>query len=259
VEQLQLRINLAKIKTAKRYVELLKSKFGNDLISAFIFGSVARGEDTSISDIDLTAVLRTPPAASQLRKIGKTGRFSETIGRGKFRKISCVTVSQDRFLELVRKRAPREGVNPLREAIILRDSGFIGGLKREVELGIISLKDDAFRDYLRYGDIRRSCLVESAWEHNKRDAHSDAAKAATHYLRAYFLHKERDMILSTKMLRKRIKTENRAISMLYENILEGDYDKDFVDAIREWVSGSISRSSQVIPPSRKSPDPVSSA
>jgi transposase len=58
-------------------------------------------------------------------------------------------------------------------------------------------------------------------EHNKRDARSDALKAATHYLHAYFLH--------------------------------------FVDAIREWVIRSISRSSQVIAPSRKSPDPTSSA
>ncbi|MCX9083772.1 MAG: nucleotidyltransferase domain-containing protein [Candidatus Methanoperedens sp.] len=57
-----MRIKPAKIKTAKRYVELLKSTFGDELISSFVFGSVARGEDTSISDIDLKAVLRTPPA-----------------------------------------------------------------------------------------------------------------------------------------------------------------------------------------------------
>ena len=253
-----MRINPTKIKTAKRYVELLKSTFEDELVSAFVFGSVARGEDTNISDIDLTAVLRRPPAASQLRKIGKTGRFGETIGRGEFRKISCVTVSQELFLELISKRAPREGVNPLREAIILHDSGFISGLKKEVELGIISLKDDAFRDYLRYGDIRRSCLVESAWEHNKRDARSDAAKAATHYLRAYFLYKNNEMILSIKMLRKRIKSENRAIAMLYEKITEGDYDKDFVDAIREWVVRSIFRSSKIVQSSRKSTDTVSS-
>ncbi|MFA4956316.1 MAG: nucleotidyltransferase domain-containing protein [Candidatus Methanoperedens sp.] len=253
-----MRINPAKIKTAKRYVELLKTTFESDLVSAFVFGSVTRGEDTSMSDIDLTAVLRTSPAASQLRKIGKTGRFGETIGRGEFRKISCVTVSHDLFLELISKRAPREGVNPLREAIILHDSGFISGLKKEVELGIISLKDDAFRDYLRYGDIRRSCLVESAWEHNKRDARSDAAKAATHYLRAYFLYKNNEMILSIKMLRKRIKSENRAIAMLYDKITEGDYDKDFVDAIREWVVRSIFRSSKIVQSSRKSTDTVSS-
>jgi hypothetical protein len=48
------------------------------------------------------------------------------------------------------------------------------------------------------------------------------------------------MILSIKMLRKRIKIENRAIAMLYEKILEGDYDGDFVDAIRGWVTGRIS-------------------
>jgi predicted nucleotidyltransferase len=61
--------------------------FGYDLVCAFVFGSVARGEDTSLSDIDLTAVPRMPPASSQLRKIGKTGRFGEIIGRGEFRKI----------------------------------------------------------------------------------------------------------------------------------------------------------------------------
>lgn len=92
-----MRINPAKIKIAKRYMELLKSMFGSDLVCTFVFGSVARGEDTSISDIDLTAVLRKPPNASQLRKIGKTGRFGETVGRGEFSKVSCVTVSRDRF------------------------------------------------------------------------------------------------------------------------------------------------------------------
>lgn len=143
-----MRINPARIRTAKRYVELLKTTFGSDLISAFVFGSVARGEDTNNSDIDLTAVLKASPAPTHLRKIGKTGCFGEIIGRGEFWKISCVTVTMDQFLLLVRKRAPREGVNPLREALILHDSGFIRDLKKEIELGIISLKDDAYRDYL---------------------------------------------------------------------------------------------------------------
>jgi DNA-binding phage protein len=86
-------------------------------------------------------------------------------------------------------------------------------------------------------------LLIAQGEHNKRDARSDAAKAATHYMRAYFLHKDHEMILSIKILHKRIKTENRAIAMLYETILEGDYDIDFVNAIRNWVAGSISLSS----------------
>ena len=173
---------------AKRYAELLKSVFDDNFVSIFLFGSVARGEDTAVSDIDLMAILKKLPTIHQIRKLGKIGRFNEIRGRGEFRKISCVVVSQGRFLGFVKKRAPREAVNPLREAVVLYDTGFISGLKKELETGAISLKKDAYRDYLRYGDIRRSCLVESAWKRNKRDARSDAAKAATHYLRAYFLY-----------------------------------------------------------------------
>ncbi len=142
-------------------------------------------------------------------------------------------------MEFIEERAPREAINPLREAVVLYDTGFITGLKEEVESGAISLNDDAFQDYLRYGDIRRSCLIESAGKRNKRDARSDAVKAATHYLRAYFLHEYNEMILSVKMLRKRVEGENCAVAVLYEKILEGDYDRDFVDAVREWVVGRI--------------------
>ncbi len=116
-----------------------------------------------------------------------------------------MAVSQDRFLELAREGAPREAVNPLREAVVLYDKDFISGLKKELETGAISLKKDAYRDYLR----------------------------------AYFLYEYNEMILSVKMLRKRIEGENRAVAVLYEKILEGDYDRDFVDAVREWVGGRI--------------------
>ncbi len=223
----------------KQYVELLRSVFDDNLVSIFLFGSVARGEDTAVSDIDMMAILKKLPAIRQVSKLGEIGRFDEIRGHGEFQIISCVAVTQSRFLELVKKRAPREAVNPLREAVVLYDAGFISGLKKKVESGAISLKKNAYLDYLRYGDIRRSCLVESAGKRNKRDARSDAAKAATHYLRAYFLYKYGEMILSVKMLRKRIEGENRAVAVLYEKILEGDYDKDFVDAVREWVVGRI--------------------
>src|SRR3989337_3165548 len=142
-------MNTTKIKIAGRYAELLISVFENNLISAFLFGSVARGEDTELSDVDLMAVLRKPPAVHQLRMIGKPGRFHEIHGEGEFEIISCVLIPQDRFLRLIRMSAPREAVNPLREAVVLYDTGFVRGLKKEVELDIISLKDVAWGDYMR--------------------------------------------------------------------------------------------------------------
>ncbi len=234
-----LRINNARMNLAGRYAGLLKSVFNDTLVSVFLFGSVGRGEDTVTSDVDLMVILKKPPTIRQVGKLGKTGRFNEIRGRGEFHDISCAVVSQDSFLKLAREGAPREAVNPLREAVVLYDTDFVSELMKELRTGTISLKKDAYRDYLRYGDIRRSCLDESEGNRNKRDARSDASKAATHYLRAYFLYKYDEMILSVKELRKRMKGENRAMAMLYEKIMEGDYDMDFVDAIREWVVGRI--------------------
>lgn len=234
-----LRTNPPKINLAKQYVSILTSVFDDDIVSAFLFGSVARGDDTKQSDIDLMVILKKPPAFGQIRKLGEIGRFGEIRGKGKFEKISCVLVSKARFLGFIREKAPREAVNPLREALILYDSGFISRLKGKIETDAISLKKDAYRDYLRYGNIRRSCLIDSTKEKNKRDAHSDAAKAASHYLRAYFLHKYNEMILSKEILRTRIKDENSAISMLYETITNGDYSIYLVDKIREWSIENI--------------------
>ena len=56
---------------------------------------------------------------------------------------------------------PREGVNPLTEVLVLYDAGLMKGLKERLEKGSISLREDVYWDYLRYGDIRRSYLCES--------------------------------------------------------------------------------------------------
>lgn len=228
-----------KINLAKQHVDLLKSVFKDNLVSAFLFGSVVRGEDTKFSDIDLMAILKKPPTINQLKKLGKPGRFDEIRGVEGFQEISCIAIAQDRFLELLRKGAPREAINPLREAVVLYDTGFISGLKKDIEAGVISLKKDAYLDYLRYGDIRRSCLMESIIEKNTRNARSDAAASASHYLRAYFLHKYNEMIFSKELLKTRIKEENREIATRYERIIERDYDNESVDAIREWVTENI--------------------
>ena len=48
-----------------------------------------------------------------------------------------------------------------KQALVLYDTGLMKGLKERLEKGSISLREDVYWDYLRYGDIRRSYLCES--------------------------------------------------------------------------------------------------
>jgi hypothetical protein len=117
------------------------------------------------------------------------------------------------------------------------------GLKEQLRNGSISLREDAYRDYLRYGDIRRSYLCESIECGNFRDARSDAAASATHYLRAYFLYEYGEMIISKMVLVERIHGECPRIAGVYDGVLKGDFDGDAVmdtlEEIRDWVTGCI--------------------
>lgn len=138
---------------------------------------------------------------------------------------------------------PREGINPLTEALVLYDTGLMKGLKEQLRNGSISLREDAYWDYLRYGDIRRSYLCESIEYGNLRDARSDAAASAAHYLRAYFLCEYGEMIISKRVLVERIHEVHPGIAGVYDRVLNGDFHGDEVmdtlEEIREWVTGCI--------------------
>ena len=233
-----------KINLAVQYANLLRSVLGNNLVSVFLFGSVVRGEDTQDSDIDVMAVVIELPAKAELKEMGSLDRFNNVKGRGEFEDISCAVVTRNVFLANIEMGMPREGVNPLMEALVLYDTGLMKELKERLKNGSISLREDAYWDYLRYGDIRRSYLCESIESGNFRDARSDAAASATHYLRAYFLYECGEMIISKKVLVERIYEEHPGIAGVYDRVLNGDFDGDEVmdtlEEIRDWVTDCIS-------------------
>jgi predicted nucleotidyltransferase len=235
-------VNSYKITLAKRYSNLLKNTLDDNLISTFLYGSVVRNEDNESSDIDLMAIVNNSPAPEQLRILGESGRFNEIKGYGEFKEISCAILTHDSFLNLLELGAPREAVNPLREAVVLLDTGFIDDLKKQLEDGHISLRKDAYWDYLRYGDIRRSYLMRSIENGDLEAARSDAAAAAAHYLRAYFLCETGEMIVSKKALVERIH-EHPGIARVYDGVLEGDFDEgvvlDSLDEVRNWVTEHV--------------------
>ena len=232
-----------KINLAVKYTNLLRSVLGNNLVSVFLFGSVVRGEDTEDSDIDVMAVVIEPPAKAKQKEMGTPDRFNNMRGCGEFEDISCAVVARNVYLANVEMGMPREGVNPLTEALVLYDTGLMKGLKERLEKGSISLREDVYWDYLRYGDIRRSYLCESIECGNFRDARSDAAASATHYLRAYFLCKCGEMIISKRVLVERIHEVHPGIAGMYDEVLNGDFEGDGVmdtlEEIRDWMTGFI--------------------
>lgn len=146
-------------------------------------------------------------------------------------------------MSLLELGVPREAVNPLKESVILFDTGFVQNLKKKLEDGIFSLRKDAYLDYLRYGDIRRSYLLRSMENNDLKAARSDAAASAAHYLRAYFLFETGEMIVSKGVLMRRIGEENERIAGMYDGVLEGDFHLDLVlhslDEVRDWVTEHI--------------------
>lgn len=64
-----------------RYVELLKARFGADLVSLVVFGSHARGEARPGSDIDVLIVVRGLPGSRWERYDGLRALAGKFRGR----------------------------------------------------------------------------------------------------------------------------------------------------------------------------------
>jgi predicted nucleotidyltransferase len=61
-------VNSALRRLASRYSEELQRCLGEDLVSVVLFGSVARGEASATSDVDLLIIVRELPRGRFLRK-----------------------------------------------------------------------------------------------------------------------------------------------------------------------------------------------
>jgi predicted nucleotidyltransferase len=128
---------------ADRYTALLEEELGPNLVSAVLFGSVARSEATAGSDIDLLVVCDALPDGrfARLATIGRADeRFEKELNRLRAAGIDT------RVVPILRPRAEARRVVPLyldmvEDARLLRDrdgffAGVLAGLRtRLTELG----------------------------------------------------------------------------------------------------------------------------
>lgn len=149
----------------KRYMELVVWEFGTRLVSSAVFGSLARGNATSTSDIDVLLVIeRLPPALSdrydEFAKIGRLFRAKRRRGEP-ISPISPVLYTPDEassfhsiYLDMTR------------HAIVLLDrknllQGKLAELSRRLEeLGSRRLEVHGKPVWILKPDLRRGEVVE---------------------------------------------------------------------------------------------------
>jgi predicted nucleotidyltransferase len=127
-------INRDLLAAAGQYADLLDAALGNDLVSVVLFGSVARGEASAHSDVDLLVVCEDLPAGrfARLRRLEDVdGRFEPALERLRARGIDT------RICPVMKTRPEAERIVPLyldlvEDARLLRDRGgfFAGVLER---------------------------------------------------------------------------------------------------------------------------------
>jgi predicted nucleotidyltransferase len=147
---------------ADRYVELLDEDLQGNLVSAVLFGSVARGEATPGSDIDLLVVCETLPEGrfarlSTLERVDH--RFEAELARLR------ATGIDTRVVPILKTRQEARRVVPLYldmvdDARLLRDrDGFFGGVldglrARLAELGAERRRRGRARYWILKRDFR---------------------------------------------------------------------------------------------------------
>jgi len=118
----------------RRYVELLKSEFGDDLVSVCLFGSVARGDFRPESDIDVLLVVRGLPvdvgqrierASRVRRRLRETQEYRALRSRNLPRLVSEVIFTPEEV-----RRHPPVLLDVVVDGVILYDRG--GFLKEEL-------------------------------------------------------------------------------------------------------------------------------
>jgi hypothetical protein len=147
---------------AERYVELLDEALQDNLVSAVLFGSVARGEATAGSDIDLLVVCETLPQGrfARLATVQRADdRFEEELARLR------ATGIDTRVVPILRTRREAGRIVPLyldmvEDARVLRDrdgffTGVLAGLRaRLAELGAERRRRGRVRYWILKRDFR---------------------------------------------------------------------------------------------------------
>ena len=231
-----------KIEVALEYTDLLTETLKDNLVSAFLYGSVARGTDVQESGIDIYSIVGDSPDEASLTNLGQVGRWGLIHGEEDYPQVSCTIKTMDKFVDELNAGLPLEAHFPLREAMILYDQDFVRGLKEKVTNGEIPLCSFPWSYYLYHGDYRIDCFHQSLSKGNQEDMKNDLVAAATYYLQAYLNYRHGIFVISKYDLLTRIREEGEDPARLYEKVLNGDsphIDEGPTMEIKEWALKEI--------------------
>ena len=153
---------------AERYTQLLRETLGDNLVSVVLFGSVAREEATSDSDIDLLVVCEELPPGrfARLRLLDQADRrFDDDLVRLRSREIDT------RLARLVRTRDEATRVVPLyldlvQDAQLLHDTGgFFASVLARLAQSLERLgAERRMRGRVRYWVLKRDFVPGEVFE-----------------------------------------------------------------------------------------------
>lgn len=230
-----------KIELALEYTDLLAETLKDNLVSAFLYGSVARGTDAQESAIDIYSIVGNNPDKTSLMSLGRVGRWGLIHGDEDFPLVSCTIKTMDRFIYELNAGLPVEAHFPLKESMILYDQDFVKGLKEKVTSGEIPLCPLPWSYYLYHGDDRLCCFYLSLNNGNLEDMKDDLIAAATYYLQAYLNYRHGIFVISKSDLLSRIKEECEQTAGLYAHILKNDSSQMDLGPIRSIKGWALER------------------
>ena len=156
------------LQLAEAYVEELKANLGDDLVSVVLFGSVARGEATPFSDIDLFIVVNDLPSGrvARLERL----RAAERRIEQRLKDLHAIRIYSD-VCPILKTPEEASRVRPLyldfvEDAILLYDrKGFfadvLGRLKKRLrELGSVRRRMGKIRYWELKPDLRPGEVFE---------------------------------------------------------------------------------------------------
>ncbi|MGQ9630125.1 MAG: nucleotidyltransferase domain-containing protein [bacterium] len=226
-----------KIELALEFTDDLHEILGDNLVSAFLYGSVARGDDGPDSDINVFAVTDRGVPRKLLTALGEFDRWGSLSGEGKFSDIRCLPRERGDFISDLRRGLPREAYNPLKEAMILFDTDFVRTLKERLMSGEIKLCPFPWVHYLYYGDEALGEILRAGGN----VSHREFLNAMSFYLQAYLNLKYREVLTSKYSIVGAMARDNLEYAELYERIWkEKRVSLPALFKVKCWVEKRIS-------------------